>query len=407
MKLINLFKTHRAEKITAVIFMVIIFVSLGNYFLSARTVAASFIVDYRTTVLPGTPVAERVHGAAKSLETAVNDALYSREDYVNLYGWFQKTLGNNIILDAGYGHLYKTKYGQITFAVAKQDVSDELESMYALKDQLDRSGIPLLYVQAPFKLPEDEQQLPDNVKDYANDNVNRFLKGLDARGIDYLDLREGFWSQGMTQNQLFFDTDHHWTIDSAFKSYGRIADRLNRDYGFRIDEKYTNIDNFNRKTYQDYYIGSMGRRVGQSFGGIDDFTLITPEFDTDYTVYERDYGGETVFEGDFRKAVLNNSYIAKGTPPDTNRYAVYHGDNAELEFINHKVKDGKILMVKDSFGLPVYCFLSTGVHEVRALDVRLFKGSVAEYAEKYRPDIVVVLYNGDCFGGGMFNFNPK
>ena len=294
-----------------------------------------------------------------------------------------------------------------SFRTPVTDVSNEVESMGALKDQLDRRGIPLLYVQAPFKLPENEQQLPDSVKDYANDNVDRFLEGLDAKGIDYLDLREGFWSQGMTQNQLFFDTDHHWTIDGAFKGYGRIADRLNRDYGFHIDKKYTDIDNFNRKTYRDYYIGSMGRRVGKAFGGIDDFTLITPKFDTDYTVYERDYGGETVFEGDFQKAVLNSSYIAKGTPPDTNRYAVYHGDNAELEFINHKVKSGKVLMIKDSFGLPVYCFLSTGVHEVRALDVRLFKGSVAEYAEKYHPDVVIVLYNGDCFGGSMFDFNAK
>ncbi|MEL7657239.1 MAG: hypothetical protein AAGU75_15185, partial [Bacillota bacterium] len=93
-----------------------------------------------------------------------------------------------------------------------------------------------------------------------------------------------------------------------------------------------------------------------------------------------------------------------GTPLDTNRYAVYHGDNAELEFINHNVKRGKLLIVKDSFGLPVYSFLSLGVHEVRALDVRLFKDSVAEYAKKYNPDIVVILYNADCLGGNMFDF---
>lgn len=406
MKLINLFKTHRAEKITAIIFLVIIFGMMSGLFLTARSVASSFITDYRTTVLPGTSIAGRVLGAANSLERAVNNDLQHREDYINIYGWIQKSMGKKIISDAGYGQLYKTKYNQITFAVTKQDVSDELVSMYDLKDQLDELNIPLLYVQAPFKLPEDEQQLPDNVKDYANDNVDQFLKGLDAKGIDYLDLREGFWDQGLTQNQLFFNTDHHWTVDSAFKSYGRIADRLNEDYGFKIDEKYTDINNFNRKTYKDYYIGSMGRRVGEAFGGVDDFTLITPKFDTNYTIYERD-NGEKIYEGNFQDAVLTNSYIAEGTPLDSNRYAVYHGDNAELEFINHNIDSGKILMVKDSFGLPIYCFLSTGVEEVRALDVRLYKGSVVEYAKANRPEVVIILYNADCFGGGMFNFDAK
>ena len=406
MKFINHFKTHRAEKITAIIFMAIIFLMLAGYFISARTVVSCFLTDYKTTVLPGTHIEERVTGATKSLERAVNDTLYCRAEYVNIYGWLRKTMGKRIICDAGYGQLYKTKYDQITFAVPKQDVSDELESMFAFKDQLDELGTPLLYVQAPFKLPPDEQQLPENVKDYANDNVDRFLKGLDAKGIAYLDLRDGFWSQGLTQNQLFFNTDHHWTIDAAFRSYGRVVDRINKDYGFHIDKKYTDVKNFNRKTYKDYYIGSMGRRVGKAFGGVDDFTLITPNFDTNYTVYERD-GGEKVYKGTFQKAVLTNSYIERGTPLDTNRYAVYHGDNAELEFINHKIDSGKILMVKDSFGLPVYCFLSLGVKEVRVLDVRLYKNSVVEYVKNNRPDVVIILYNGDCFGGSMFNFNTK
>lgn len=80
---------------------------------------------------------------------------------------------------------------------------------------------------------------------------------------------------------------------------------------------------------------------------------------------------------------------------------------AELQFINHNVKKGKILIIKDSFGLPIYSFMSTGVHEVRALDVRLFKGSVAEYAKEYNPDIVILFYNADCFGGPMFDFGEK
>lgn len=407
MKFKNLFQTHKAEKITAIAFLIIVFYMLYGLLFTDHNVKDDFLKDYRTTILPGTPIIERVTGAIDSLEKTIDSDTYKREDYIDFYGWIQKFMGKRVMVDIGYGELYKTKYGQITYAVPKQDVSEELESMYNLKRELDKHHIPLLYVQAPFKLRPGEQQLPDNVNDYANENADRFLEGLIAGDIDYLDLRLNYWSKGLNQNELFFNTDHHWSINGAFNSYQEIAVRLNSDYGFHIRDKYTDLNNFDQKVFKDYYIGSMGRRVGESYGGIDDFTLITPKFETDYTVYERDYGGEKIYEGSFQDAVLTNSYIADGTPLDTNRYAVYHGDNAELQFVNHNVKNGKILMIKDSFGLPIYSFLSTGVHEVRALDVRLFKDSVAQYAEKYHPDVVIVLYNGDSFGGTMFDFGSK
>jgi len=405
MKFRTLFQNHKAEKITAVAFLVILFGMLFGLLFTDHNVTDDFLKDYRTTILPGTPIIERVTGAIDSMEKTIDNDTYKRENYIDFYGWLQKVMGKHVIVDIGYGELYKTKYGQITYAVPKQDVSEELESIYMLKKELDKQGIPLLYVQAPFKLPPDEQQLPGNVKDHSNENADRFLKGLDAAGIDYLDLRKNYWSKGLDQNQLFFNTDHHWTINGAFNSYQEIAEKLNSDYGFRINQKYTELNNYNQEVFKDDYIGSMGRRVGEAYAGADDFTLITPKFDTDYTVYERDYGGEKVFKGSFRDAVLTNSYLAPGTPLDTNRYAVYHGDNAELEFVNHQVKSGRVLVIKDSFGLPIYSFMSTGVHEVRALDVRLFKESVAEYAEKYHPDVVVIIYNADCFGGEMFRFN--
>lgn len=407
MKFRNLFKTHKAEKITAIAFLLIVFGMLCGLLFTGHDLKNEFLTDYRTTILPGTPIIERVNGAIDSLEKTIDNDTYKRENYIDFYGRVQKLMGKHVIVDIGYGDLYKTKYGQITYAVPKQDVSGSLESMYKLKKELDRHDIPLLYVQAPFKLPPDEQQLPENVKDHSNENADRFLKGLKAGGIDYFDLRKDFWSKGLDQNQLFFNTDHHWTINGAFIGYQEVVQKLNDDYGFSIDKKYTDLDNYNQEVFKDYYIGSMGRRVGETYGGTDDFTLITPKFDTNYTIYERDYGGEKIYKGSFRDALLTNSYIAKGTPPETNRYAVYHGDNAELQFVNHNVKRGKILIVKDSFGLPIYSFLSTGVHEVRALDVRLYKGSVAEYAEKYHPDVVIILYNGDCFGGAMFDFNTK
>lgn len=406
-QLINKNKIFKKEKVTTVLFLIVIFVMFIGMIISWQEIRDDFLNDYRTTVAPKTPIIQRVIGAIDSFERTISCDTYKRENFIELYGLTQKIMKRNIIADAGYGELYKTSYNQIAFSVGKKDVASELESICKLKYELDQEGIPLLYIQAPFKLQEGNEQLPQNVKDYANDNADRFLDGLDKAGIDYLDLRPSFWSSGMNQNQLFYNTDHHWTIDGAFYSFGDIVSKLNKEYHFNINDKYTDINNYKRKTYREFYIGSMGRRVGKAYGGVDDFSLITPNFDTSYTIYEREYGGEKIYEGTFEKAVLTNSYMNKNASLDTNRYAVYHGDNAELEFINHNVKEGKILMVKDSFGLPIYSFLSLGVNEVRALDVRLYKESVSSYAKEHKPDVVLILYNADCFGSSMFNFEAK
>lgn len=398
----------KTEGITAILFFVVIFgMLIGLFTYKDNDPIHDFLLEYRTEVLPGTPILDRLSKAIDIAEDIIYDETYLKEPYNDFYGLIQKMLGKKIMSDAGYGEIYRTKYNQIIFKVDKKDkkVEQSLKAMVELKHELDEIGIPLLYVQAPFKLTDSEQQLPINKKDYVDANINLFLKGLEQNNIDYLDLRPSLRNGAKTQNELFFNTDHHWRIETAFDATGYIEDELNKDYGFDIDSKYKDIKNYDLKTFKNCYLGSMGRRTGQLYSGLDDFTLITPKFKTDYTLYQYDYGAETVFNGSFKNAILVKEYMQEKAPVDNNRYAVYHGDNTELVFQNHLVNDGKVMMIKDSFGIPVYSFLSLGVSEVRAVDLRLFKDSVVQYAEENKPDVVIILYNGDTFNKEMFTFS--
>jgi len=398
----------KKEYITAILFFAVIFgMLIGLLTYKENDPINDFFNEYRTEVLPGTPILERLTEAIDIAEDIVYDQTYLKDQYNTLYGLVQRVIGKHIMSDVGYGEIYKTKYDQIIFKVGKKNfrVMRSLDAIEELKSKLDEAGIPFLYVQAPFKLSDNEQQLPINKKDYADYNINLFLKGLDERGIDYLDLRPLLRDGEKTQNQLFFDTDHHWRIETAFEATGHIMDELNKDYGFAIDGKYKDLNNYNIKTLKNCYLGSMGRRTGRLYSGLDDFTLITPNFKTSYTLYEHDYGAEKIYRGSFNKAILDKKYLVKDAPVDLNRYAVYHGDNEELIFNNNLVDSGKVMMIKDSFGIPVYSFLSLGVHEVRALDLRLFHDSVAKYAKKNKPDVVILMYNGDTFNEEMFDFS--
>ena len=388
-------------------FICIIFSMFLTFFFNAGSIKTAFIEGYRLTVPTGAPILERAEGAIDTLEEQIDEHIAYRDGFNEIYGASQLAMNKKIMRDPNYGNLFKTTYGQITYSVKEKTILPYVSRTVELASQIEAAGIPFLYVQAPFKLPADEQQLPGAYTDYSNVNADRFLALINAYGVKSYDLREDFWNTDKTQNELFFNTDHHWTIDSAFYATGLLEQYLNENYDFGIDEKYYNIDSYIRTTYKDNFIGSMGRRVGRIYGGIDDFTLITPNFETNLTLTEWNWGTDTVYQGSFEDAILVDDYITPAEP-ETNRYAVYHGDYTKMEFVNHLVdNDKRILIIKDSFGVPVYSFLSLGIKEVAAIDVRIFDQDVAQYAIDFNPDLVVLFYNADSLNKEMFQFKEK
>ena len=79
-----------------------------------------------------------------------------------------------------------------------------------------------------------------------------------------------------------------------------------------------------------------------------------------------------------------------------NPYHVYIGDQYPVVTMRNPEApvDKKILLLKDSFALPVQSFLSECFTQIDALDLRLYtEQSVYEYVQDFQPDIVIVMYN--------------
>lgn len=407
-KLKATYQSHTKEKLAATLFVILIFVMLLGMVTTTHDLGEGFLTTYRTNVPTGAPILERLEGAIDAAEQAVSEGCFCRQQYVEMYGLAMNALGKDVVIDYNYGALYRTKDRQITFSVQEKWIDEAAYHTELLCSAMWAQNRDFLYIQLPFKVAPVEygggDDLPIYVHDYANENCDNFLSHMKLSGVSYYDIRDQFWNCGLSQKELFFDTDHHWTIRGAFTATGFIADYLNQNYDFGIPDNLYTDDNFDQTVYKDWFIGTMGRRVGRIYGGVDDFTLYTPKFDTDMTLTQIEGLSEVVTEGSFQDAVLEMKYLED---PDltTNRYAVYHGDYQELRFENHLAKnDKKILIIKDSFGIPVYSFLSLGISEVRAIDMRLFDKDLESYIADYDPDLVVLMYNGDTFAPEMFNF---
>jgi hypothetical protein len=340
---------------------------------------------------------------AKRFEESIQEAIPWRLDMIEIHGLLQRWQNKRVVSDLNYGTLYKTNDLQIAFSTPEMDISADLKALKNIQQELKALDLPFVYVQAPYKLEPGKDQLPYHVREYGNDNANRLLEGLQELEIDLYDLREEFFNQGWAANELFYNTDHHWTIPGARMATSFLVEFLNAKYDLQIDQDVFDEGNFLFEVFPDSFLGSLGKRVGEQFSGTDSFTLVTPKFSTSFTVSIFNYGSWQEKQGDFSEAILVHEYLDLNAPKETNRYAAYNGDHEIIRITNHNVVEGKrILMIKDSYGLPIYSFLSLGVSEVTALDLRLFKGSVAEYAKEYQPDVVLYLFNTDAVGRGSF-----
>lgn len=57
-------------------------------------------------------------------------------------------------------------------------------------------------------------------------------------------------------NLDYYSIDHHWTPKAGLWAFGKISETLNKDYDFDIDMNLANQDNYDVKTYKDWFLGS-------------------------------------------------------------------------------------------------------------------------------------------------------
>ncbi len=78
----------------------------------------------------------------------------------------------------------------------------------------------------------------------------------------------------------------------------------------------------------------------------------------------------------------------------TNRYAAYFGGDYPEVIIKNQIETNgkKVLIIKDSFALPVGAYLSTVVEELVMLDIRYnTMEDIQSYVLEYQPDIAIIL----------------
>ena len=159
------------------------------------------------------------------------------------------------------------------------------------------------------------------------------------------------------------------------------------------------------------FLGSLGRRTGSLFSGLDDLIVLRPRFGTRMSIRVPSKGVDltgTFEETNMRRAdeALSSSssfvmdaysalYVG-GIYPQT----VHENPGAPLGV--------RVLLIGDSFVRPVEAFLSVAVRRLDVIDLRRTKRDfrLTKYVRRMKPDIVVQMINPRSFNADKIN-GPK
>ena len=417
-----------AKYITAFVFLTAIYILLFGMYNNREEIKAAFDEGYKEakeaaaaasdeaeTEAEDTGLSDWILAGITSAESIIDSSIAGRSRLIDIHGLFQTALGRRVIEESkSHNYVYKMDNGQLTYAYPEYSVIWVADQFKLLKEACDEAGSELLYVQWPYKVNKYDNQLPHGMTDWANYNADKLLERLEKAGIATVDYREVIRYSDKEYSSMFFNTDHHWTTETAFDAYLWLLQYLGENYGLEYDPMLLNRDNYVFTTLPNSFIGSLANRSGVLYAGIDDFTYIYPAFETDF-VWEKYYkmGIKKALTrtGRFEESVLFMNALEDPDVAKAYRDNCYFNGNPPLaKIINNNVESGNILYICDSYSKPVVSLLSLGVHHIEFVDLRDYASKIVDYIRENNFDQVIVAYYPAALKNStaaFFSFGPR
>ena len=399
-------KKHIIKKnITSFIFIIMLFVFAGLNFRHTwpklKNIDLSSVKDI-----------SQLQSAVDEAETIIDDNVYQKYAFIEAYGLWHLILDKKEV--SGFAHIKDDK-GYIHYSDfwndQNNDISNIVNVVLELKEKVAANGTELIVVMPPVKDSETlvsyETGMPYCDKNWVADE---YLRRLEEKGVKIIDFRDTLKKSHLSYSDSFYITDHHWTTTAVFECFVEFTKKMNEWYGEDLDPEklYTNIDNYNVLEYKDSNLGSHGRGTGIVYaGGLDDFTLMYPKYETDFMYTWSMMGAESVLHGRFEDTLVSTYNIVNDNIYTQDKYASYMNGIANYDFIDNKknVDAPKVLFLRDSCTSPFAAFAAQLFSETDLIWSLKLNNDLEDYVDINKYDYIVVSLYPDSLKNSMFNFS--
>lgn len=312
--------------------------------------------------------AEDIRAWTERVEAEVSEEILGRMMFIETYGYMQKLMGkrefNNFAFIKGNdGMLY---YGSL-FQSATDDLEIYAKRVNRLNEYVESRGAKLIVVLPPSKIlngiADVDLSWPLNNPNYR---IDKLMSLLQQNGVTAMDLRIDLAASGLSLEEMFLKTDHHWTSRAGFAAAQGLVELVRERFqdDWDPDGFYCNPDHYNSITYEQCMLGSTGRNTGAVYSGLDDYTLLWPSFETEFTW--EDYEHKDTYHGDFTHSLLDLSCLQTDSLYENSVNRVYLNEIVDKDrIVNHLNSGGpRIKALRDSYFSPMACFLAPMCSEI-------------------------------------------
>lgn len=304
----------------------------------------------------------------EKLQESVSDRFIGRDFWMESATFAKKA--------TGYKEMDGVYLGKDSYYIAKTTNSD-IDQMQYLKNlryleyfagKAGKTTDVLLIPSAGTILKE---KLPKGAPFYDSAAMYKEAGAVLAKA-KLLDVREEIRQYGK-QSQVYFRTDHHWTLNGAYAAYAQYCERKKRvkhSFGY-----------FGVEKVSDDFLGSMYSKVL-------DFAA---QKDSLYAAKNLPQA-EVVCDGQKEEGVY-----AREKLNEKDKYAYFFGGNFARVDITRNAKKKKLLVIKDSFANSFVPFLLEQYSDIVMIDLRYYRESVGNLLEAEKFDEVLVLYEMSNF----------
>lgn len=324
---------------------------------------------YRTE-FPNVSVSTVLSGEFQdNFENAFSDYFAGREVWISAATEFKQILGFS---DLSGVYLGKDKY---YLAKTTQDTIEQKNYMNNLRyvEYLGASykgKTSFLLAPSPAVILKDK--LPNSAPYYdaqaMYDGAVTLLK--EAKLIDVRDTMTEY----AKQNQVYFKTDHHWTLLGAYAAYSQYYDQTKK-------EKHT-YRYFSPQKVSDAFYGTMYSKVLDPFAKADDLyaaaNVVQAKLSCDGKEMNGIYDVEKLLKKD--------------------KYTYFFGGNyGEVQMTMKSKPKNKLLVIKDSYANNFVPFMMEDYDSITMIDLRYYKKSIQELIKSEEYSEILVLYEMSNF----------
>lgn len=316
---------------------------------------------------PKLTVADFISGEfSGELEKYLTDQVPLRDGWVTMKTYMELAAGKR---ESGGVYICKDKYLMdkfTSYSYSKKQLAANVEALAELQSKLAAEGVSMNTILVPMAAQVLTDKLPAHapVTDYT-----AILQVLTDAGVDTTDMLSALAAH--SSENIYYRTDHHWTSLGAY--YACCAWR-----GIE-----PTAGEWTQEVLCDDFYGTTWNKVPLPTVPAEEITAWYKHINRSVSYNNGQYETDSIYE---------RKYLS-----GSDQYAVFLNSNQAQTVIEGSGKNGKLLLIKDSYGNTFSQFPVEDYAEVHVLDLRFFKGDVVEYAKENSITDTLVLYGVQNF----------